>query len=95
MELHEKDATGNVTQGEGETILAATRNSFAYSEQPCVVLLGVENLVVVAMEDAMLVASKDYAEDVRGIVEQLKGNGGAHALEHNRVYRPWGLVSAR
>jgi mannose-1-phosphate guanylyltransferase/mannose-6-phosphate isomerase len=86
----EKDAAGNATQGEGEIILAAARNSFAYSEQPCVVLLGVENLVVVAMEDAVLVASKDYAEEVRGIVDQLKGNGRAHALQHNRVYRPWG-----
>jgi mannose-1-phosphate guanylyltransferase/mannose-6-phosphate isomerase len=85
-----KDATGNVTRGEGEIILEATRNSFAYSEQPCVALLGVENLVVVAMEDAVLVASKDYAEQVKGIVEQLKGRGRTHALQHNRVYRPWG-----
>ncbi len=86
----DKDATGNVTQGEGEIILESTRNSFAYSEQPCVALLGMENVVVVAMEDAVLVASKEYAEDVKGIVEQLKGNGRAHALQHNRVYRPWG-----
>ena len=87
----DKDAAGNVTRGEGEIILEATRNSFAYSEQPCVALLGVENVVVVAaMEDAVLVASKEHAEQVKGIVEQLKGNGRAHALQHNRVYRPWG-----
>jgi mannose-1-phosphate guanylyltransferase/mannose-6-phosphate isomerase len=86
----DKDATGNVTQGEGEIILEATRNSFAYSDQPCVALLGVENIVVVAMEDAVLVASKDHAEQVKGIVEQLRGNGRAHVLQHNRVYRPWG-----
>jgi mannose-1-phosphate guanylyltransferase/mannose-6-phosphate isomerase len=86
----DKDATGNVTQGEGEIILEATRNSFAYSEQPCVALLGVENVVVVAMEDAVLVAAKDYAEAVKGIVERLRGNGSAHVLQHSRVYRPWG-----
>jgi mannose-1-phosphate guanylyltransferase/mannose-6-phosphate isomerase len=86
----DKDVTGNVTQGEGEIILEATRNSFAYSEQPCVALLGMENVVVVAMEDAVLVASKDYAEQVKGVVEQLKSNGRSHALQHNRVYRPWG-----
>jgi mannose-1-phosphate guanylyltransferase/mannose-1-phosphate guanylyltransferase/mannose-6-phosphate isomerase len=50
----------------------------------------VENIVVVAMEDAVLVASKDHAEQVKGIVEQLRGNGRAHVLQHNRVYRPWG-----
>ena len=49
-----------------------------------------ENLVVVATEDAVLVASKDHAESVKTIVEHLKGNGRAHALQHNRVYRPWG-----
>ncbi len=49
-----------------------------------------ENIVVVAMEDAVLVASKDYAEQVKGVVEQLKSNGRSHALQHNRVYRPWG-----
>ena len=46
--------------------------------------------MVVATEDAVLVASKEHAEEVKGIVEQLKQNGAAHALYHNRVYRPWG-----
>jgi mannose-1-phosphate guanylyltransferase/mannose-6-phosphate isomerase len=46
--------------------------------------------VVVVTDDAVLVASKSYAEEVRGIVEHLKGNGSSHALQHNRVYRPWG-----
>ena len=47
-------------------------------------------MVVVVTEDAVLVASKTHAEEVRGIVEQLKRNGRSHALQHNRVYRPWG-----
>jgi mannose-1-phosphate guanylyltransferase/mannose-6-phosphate isomerase len=49
-----------------------------------------ENVVVVATEDAVLVASKEHSEQVKGIVEQMRANGGAHALYHNRVYRPWG-----
>jgi mannose-1-phosphate guanylyltransferase/mannose-6-phosphate isomerase len=38
----------------------------------------------------VLVASREEAEAVRDIVERLKGNGRAHVLQHNRVYRPWG-----
>jgi mannose-1-phosphate guanylyltransferase/mannose-6-phosphate isomerase len=88
--LMPKDDAGNVLQGEGEVMLADTRGSYAYSDHGCVALLGVENVVVVQTEDAVLVASKEHAEAVKGIVDRLKANGGAHALYHNRVYRPWG-----
>ncbi len=86
----DKDAEGNATGGDGEIILENTRGSLAYSNHACVALVGVENLVVVAMEDAVLVASKDHAEAIKRVVDYLKGNGGELALQHNRVYRPWG-----
>jgi mannose-1-phosphate guanylyltransferase/mannose-6-phosphate isomerase len=86
----EKDAQGNVVQGEGEIIFEGTRDSLAYSDHACVALVGVENLVVVAMDDAVLVASKDHAEAIKRVVDYLKGNDGELALQHNRVYRPWG-----
>jgi mannose-1-phosphate guanylyltransferase / mannose-6-phosphate isomerase len=86
----DKDEAGNVKRGSGNFILDSTENSFAYSDGACVALLGVKDIVVVVTEDAVLVTSKGYAEEVRGIVEQLKGNGSAHVLKHNRVYRPWG-----
>jgi mannose-1-phosphate guanylyltransferase/mannose-6-phosphate isomerase len=86
----DKDGAGNVVKGDGQVILDDTRNSFAYSDHACVALVGVENLVVVAMEDAVLVAAKDHAEEIKRVVDYLKENGGALALQHNRVYRPWG-----
>jgi len=85
-----KDAAGNVVQGEGQVILENTSNSLAFSDHACVALVGVENLVVVVMEDAVLVAAKDHAEHIKLVVEYLKGAGGDLALQHNRVYRPWG-----
>jgi mannose-1-phosphate guanylyltransferase/mannose-6-phosphate isomerase len=85
-----KDAAGNVVQGEGQVILENTSNSLAFSDHACVALVGVENLVVVAMEDAVLVAAKDHAEQIKLVVQYLKGAGGDLALQHNRVYRPWG-----
>jgi mannose-1-phosphate guanylyltransferase/mannose-6-phosphate isomerase len=85
-----KDGGGNVVKGDGQFILEQTRDSFAFSDHACVALVGVEDLVVVAMEDAVLVAAKGHAEQIKHVVDHLKGNGGALALEHNRVYRPWG-----
>ena len=86
----DKDGAGNVVRGDGQVILEGTRDSFAFSDHACVALVGVENLIVVAMEDAVLVVSKDHAEQVKRVVDYLKGNGGDLVLQHNRVYRPWG-----
>ena len=86
----QKDDRGNVVKGEGKIILENASNNYAYSEQACVALVGVENLVVVAMGDAVLVASKDSAESIKGLVDHLKRDGQDIVLQHNRVYRPWG-----
>jgi mannose-1-phosphate guanylyltransferase / mannose-6-phosphate isomerase len=85
-----EDQAGNVATGDGEVVLQETSGSFAFSERACVALVSVENLVVVALEDAVLVVAKDRAEQIRKLVADLKGNGSTVALQHNRVYRPWG-----
>jgi mannose-1-phosphate guanylyltransferase/mannose-6-phosphate isomerase len=86
----EKDAQENVSRGEGKILLENARSNYAYSDHACVALVGVENLVVVAMGDAVLVASKESAEAIKSLVDHLKGNGEDIAIQHNRVYRPWG-----
>ena len=87
--MMEKDAAGNVTCGEGEVILEQTRDSFAYSDHACIVLAGVQDMVVVAMQDAVLVASREHAEEIKRVVDYLR-NKGDLAVQHNRVHRPWG-----
>ena len=86
----DKDPSGNVVQGEGEAIFEGTSNSFAFSTGASVALVGVSDLVVVAMDDAVLVASKDHAEAIKTLVNDMKGNGHDLVLQHTRVYRPWG-----
>ncbi|MGA6997444.1 MAG: mannose-1-phosphate guanylyltransferase/mannose-6-phosphate isomerase, partial [Pseudolabrys sp.] len=86
----DKDSSGNVVQGDGQTVLAGASNNFAYSTGACIALVGVSDLVVVAMDDAVLVASKDNAEAIKNLVNDLKGNGQDLVLRHKRVYRPWG-----
>ena len=86
----EKDAEGNVARGEGSILLEDAKGNYAYSDHAQVALVGVENLVVVSMGDAVLVASREAAEAIKSVVERLKGSGEDIALHHKRVYRPWG-----
>jgi mannose-1-phosphate guanylyltransferase/mannose-6-phosphate isomerase len=88
--LLEKDDAGNVILGEGKILLEDTSDSLAYSSNAFVAIAGLKDVIVSATEDAVLVISKEYAESVKGIVEHLKSNGGTHAVDHLRVYRPWG-----
>lgn len=86
----DKDPSGNVFAGEAEIIVEGVEDSFAFSDHACVALVGVENLVVVAMQDAVLVASKNHVESIKHVVARLKSNGCGLAMEHSRVHRPWG-----
>lgn len=87
-DLGKKDASGNVCVG--DVITEQTSNSYLRSEKPLVATLGVDNLVVVATADVVLVADKDRAQDVKKIVEQLKAKKRSEAVSHPVVYRPWG-----
>jgi mannose-1-phosphate guanylyltransferase/mannose-6-phosphate isomerase len=86
----DKDSHENVARGEGMILLENAKSNYAFSDHACLALVGVENLVVVAMGDAVLVASKESAEAIKALVDHLKGNGHDIARQHNRVYRPWG-----
>ena len=46
--------------------------------------------VVVSTADAVLVSARDKAEQVKALVEQLKAQNRRAAVEHRRIYRPWG-----
>src|SRR5262249_55399455 len=83
------DVAGNATHG--PVILVDTRNSLVRSEDPILTtVIGVEDAIVVATADAVLVTTRARAEQVKGLVEQLKSQNHPAAVEHRRVYRPWG-----
>ncbi len=87
-EIGEKDAHGNVTIG--ETVLEDVRNSYLRADGSLLTAVGVEGLLVVATQDAVLVAAKDRAQDVKALVERLKQSGSQHHVSHLKVFRPWG-----
>jgi mannose-1-phosphate guanylyltransferase/mannose-6-phosphate isomerase len=88
--LLDKDEHGNARQGDGNIILRDTRDSFAYSDGQLVSLVGLENVLVVATKDAVLVADRAHAEEVKAIAEHLNSSGRSEGTFHTRVYRPWG-----
>jgi mannose-1-phosphate guanylyltransferase/mannose-6-phosphate isomerase len=87
-ELSEKDDAGNA--GQGNAVFVDTQNSFASSEKPLVALFGVHDLVVVASEDAVLIADRKNTAEMKRLVGKLKEVAPAVTVDHIRVHRPWG-----
>jgi len=53
-------------------------------------VVGLDDVIVVSTADAVLVSARAKAEQVKTLVEQLKAHNHRAAVEHRRVYRPWG-----
>lgn len=87
-QVDDKDHAGNVLHG--DVITHQSQNCYVRSEQQLVATVGVQDLVVISTKDAVLVAHKDQAQDVKSIVQQLKSAGRPEATFHREVYRPWG-----
>jgi mannose-1-phosphate guanylyltransferase / mannose-6-phosphate isomerase len=85
---HTADGEGNVVLG--RAVGHATRNSFIRSERQLVATVGVENLIVVATDDAILVADRDRAQEVKTALDAVRAKGFEEAAQHTEVHRPWG-----
>lgn len=86
------DGGGNAVQG--NVLTEKTKNSYLRSEGPLVAVVGVENLVVVATKDAVLISHRDSAQDVKKIVDQLEKSGSDRHILHSVVHRPWGTYES-
>jgi mannose-1-phosphate guanylyltransferase/mannose-6-phosphate isomerase len=87
-EIKSKDADGNLL--EGPAVALDTRRSLIRSEEMLTTVVGLDDVVVVATRDAVLVTSMAAAGKVKALVERLKAEGRPEASEHLRIYRPWG-----
>lgn len=84
----DQDQSGNVVIG--DVLTQGVTNSYVRSSGQLVVGIGLQDSIVVAMDDAVLVASKEHAHDVKNIVDVLKSDGRSEHAIHRQVYRPWG-----
>lgn len=90
----ERDAHGNAVRvpGGGAVLVDACRN-LVLGAKRLVALVGVEDLAVVDTPDALLVAPREHAQEVRQVVEQLQAAGRPEAEVPSTVARPWGTYT--
>ena len=88
FQTNKVDKDGNVQFG--DSLTCATKDSLIYSTKRLVSTLGVKNLIIVETDDALLVADRSKSQDVKKIVEQLKGSNRSEYGIHRKVHRPWG-----
>lgn len=91
-EVSPKNAAGNVLLG--DVIAHASTDTFVHASSRLVAAVGVQDLVIVETKDAVLVAHKDRAQDVKVIVEKIKFAGRSEHQSHREVYRPWGVYDS-
>ncbi len=90
-DLSTPDAQGNRVLG--EAVLHDAQRCYVQSPERVVGLVGVNDLLVVDTPDALLVARRDRAQDVRQVVEQLKRRDHEAYRVHREVHRPWGTYT--
>jgi mannose-1-phosphate guanylyltransferase/mannose-1-phosphate guanylyltransferase/mannose-6-phosphate isomerase len=84
----EKDKDGNVLKG--DVVAEASRNCYVDSPAALTTILGLTDTIVITTPDAVLVADKARAQEVRLIAERLKAEGRKEHDLHRKVHRPWG-----
>lgn len=91
-EVREQDAAGNVL--DGDAFVHDARNNLLIARHRMVAAIGVEDLIVVETPDAVLVATKDSAQDVKAVTQFLATKQRNEHRHHQRVHRPWGSYEA-
>ncbi len=87
-----RDANGNACRG--DVLLHDSENCYVYAAERLVAAVGMSEHVIVETADAVLVAPRSRAQDVKALVDQLKADGREEADLHKRVYRPWGYYES-
>jgi mannose-1-phosphate guanylyltransferase/mannose-1-phosphate guanylyltransferase/mannose-6-phosphate isomerase len=87
-QIGNKDAAANVILG--DVIAEDARNCYLRAESGLIAALGIEDLVVVATDDVVMVSHRDAAQQVKQLVTRLERAGRSEHASHPLVHRPWG-----
>lgn len=90
-DVSKKDEDGNVKIG--HVLDEGSKNSFVYSSSKLVATIGLEDIILVETEDAVLACKADKSQDVKKIFDTLKKQNDNTHLIHKTVYRPWGYYT--
>ncbi len=86
--VSEKDDKDNVCKG--DVLVEDSHKNFIYAQDKLISVLGVEDLIIIDTQDALLVANKNKVQDIKKIVDRLQASNRSEAKHHRTVYRPWG-----
>jgi mannose-1-phosphate guanylyltransferase/mannose-6-phosphate isomerase len=91
-EVRAQDAAGNVL--DGDAFVHDSTNNLLIARHRMVAAVGVDGLIVVETPDAVLVAKKDRAQDVKAVTQFLQREERNELRHHQRVHRPWGTFES-
>ena len=89
--VKEKDENGNVISG--KVITDNVKNSLIYSQKEVVAVSGLENIILVETEDAIMACKMDESQSVKKLYEKLKAKESNTTKLHKTVFRPWGYYT--
>jgi len=87
-DVRESDAAGNTI--DGDVVVHDCNDALIQAESLLVTAVGLDNVIIIQTKNAVLVASKDRAQDVKHIVDELKNQDREETRFHRQVFRPWG-----
>jgi mannose-1-phosphate guanylyltransferase/mannose-6-phosphate isomerase len=87
-EVSTQDEAGNVL--EGDAFVHDAHDNLLVAQHRMVAAVGVSNLIVVETPDAVLVADKKSAQDVKVVTQFLQREQRSEHRHHQRMHRPWG-----
>ncbi|ALE02317.1 mannose-1-phosphate guanylyltransferase/mannose-6-phosphate isomerase [Candidatus Pseudothioglobus singularis] len=87
-----KDINNNVN--EGDVIVNNVKNSFIYSSNRLIAANGINGLVIVDTQDALLITDKEHSQEIKHIVELIDDKNRIESKNHRKVYRPWGYYDS-
>lgn len=91
-EVREQDASGNVL--DGDAFVHNAHDNLLVAKHRMLAAIGVDNLIVVETPDAVLVATKEAAQDVKAVTQFLQRQQREEYIHHQRVHRPWGAYES-
>lgn len=89
--VKEKDKNGNVLSG--KVVVNDVKNSFIYSQKEIVAVSGLENIILVETEDAIMACRLDKSQDVKKLYSKLHEQNSDTTKLHKTVFRPWGYYT--
>lgn len=89
-EIAEKDAHGNVVRG--DVIMHDTKNCYLRnSNDRSVAVMGLEDIVVISAQNAVIVSHKDSVQNIRQVYEELEKQD-CPSIRSTLKRNPWGYV---